>query len=413
MISSKIKVILVIFLTVSFAACADNLTNPGSDTPLEPRELTVAEKQLVEADQAFSYDIFKRTVESEEGENVFISPLSISFALGMALNGAEGETFDAMQNVLNFSDMNLDDINEGYRSLIELLSEIDPEVQFKIANSIWAREGFQVNEDFIDRLETYFDASFSELDFNDPAAKDIINQWVNENTNGLIEKILDGQISEKTVMFLINALFFDGDWMTQFDPEETQKAEFQVETGETTEVDMMEQEGSFAALFSDEVTMIELPYGDSLFSMTVLMPADNTMPVDDFVSDHITAENLDKWRDELQVEEVLLQLPKFDLEYEITFNEILKSMGMEIAFDPSQADFTGIADVRELFISEVKHKAFVSVDEAGTEAAAVTSVAVPSSLPSSVTVDRPFVFIIHERTSGVNLFMGKVKNPNS
>jgi serpin B len=154
-----------------------------------------------------------------------------------------------MQDVLNFKDMSLDDINEGYHSLIELLSTIDPEVQFKIANSIWAREGFQVNEDFIERLETYFDASFSELDFNDPAAKDIINQWVNENTNGLIEKILDGPISEKTVMFLINALFFEGDWMTQFDPEETQKAEFQLETGETTEVDMMKQEGSFAALF--------------------------------------------------------------------------------------------------------------------------------------------------------------------
>ncbi|MGF1671887.1 MAG: serpin family protein, partial [Balneolaceae bacterium] len=224
MMSSKIKAAIVLFLTVLFVTCADNLTDPDLD-PAEPRQLSIAEKQLVEADQVFSYDIFKRTVASEEGENVFISPLSISFALGMALNGAQNETFDAMRDALSFNDMNLDNINEGYRSLIELLSALDPEVQFKIANSIWSREGFQVKEDFIERLETYFDASFRELDFNDPESIDIINKWINENTNELIEKILEEPIPEETVMFLINALFFKGDWMNQFDPEDTVKAD--------------------------------------------------------------------------------------------------------------------------------------------------------------------------------------------
>ncbi|MGF1669205.1 MAG: serpin family protein, partial [Balneolaceae bacterium] len=301
-----------------------------------------------------------------------------------------------------------------YRSLIELLSSIDPEVQFKIANSIWAREGFQVKEDFIERLETYFDASFSELDFNDPESVDIINKWVKEYTNELIEKILEEPIPGDAVMFLINALFFKGDWMNQFDPEDTVTADFHLETGGTTEVDMMKQRGSFAAFFSDEVRMIELPYGDSLFSMSVLMPADNSMPIDDFVSDYITAENIEKWRNELVAGDIPLQFPKFDLEYKITFNEILKSMGMEIAFNPAQSDFTGIANVEDLFISEVKHKAFISVDEEGTEAAAVTSVEFGiASAPPSMIVNRPFVFIIHERTSGVNLFMGKVNNPNN
>jgi len=398
-------------------ACEPNITGSDNGPSGElPRELAPTEMMLIEADRSFSYELFRKTVEYDsDSENLMISPLSISMALSMTLNGAQGQTFEDMRNTLYLADMNMDEINEAFQSLIELLSTVDPEVTFLIANSIWYRDGLPVEEDFLERVKAYYGAEVSGLDFSDPASVDIINDWVRQNTDGLIEEIVE-EIPEDIVMYLINALYYQGDWLRQFDVEDTQKADFNLESGETVEVEMMRQDGLFATYMSNEVQMIELPYGDSLFSMTVMMPADPNMPIDQFIEEKISAESLNTWRSNLSVDnrEATVNLPKFELEYEIEYKDILKAMGMEIAFDEFEADFLGIADVRpqNLYIDHVTHKTFIRVDEEGTEAAAVTSVGmIPTSMPPQMIVDRPFVYIIYERVSGTNLFMGKVKNP--
>jgi len=396
--------------------CDTSITGPDGPTGELPRDLTAAEKLLIEADGSFSYDIFRRTVEWEtEEENMMISPLSISMALAMTLNGAQGDTYDEMQQALYLNGMETDEINEAFRSLTELLVTVDPQVTIRIANSIWYKNGLPVEEDFLDAMREFFDARVEGLDFEDPASVDIINNWVNENTEGLIEEIVK-EIEPQMVMFLINALYFKGDWLRPFDVDDTRKADFYLENGEISEVDMMHQEGRFALYFSDEVRMAEIPYGDSLFTMSILMPADPEMPIGRFVEENVSAASLNNWRSNLSVDsrDITLELPKFEFEYEIEYNEILKAMGMGTAFKKAEANFKGIADVspQNLYIDEVKHKTFIRVDEKGTEAAAVTSVGVGiSSLPPQMIVDRSFVFIIHERESGTNLFMGVVRNP--
>ncbi|MCG2587402.1 serpin family protein [Rhodohalobacter sulfatireducens] len=414
-IRSIILIFPTFFLALLLATCQSDVTGPGEIHGELPRELTASEKQLVEADQSFSYDIFRQTVSYDnEEENLFISPLSISTALAMTLNGAEGETLEQMKEALHLNGMDTGEINEAFQSLIELLVSLDPKVTMKIANSVWHEQSLVVEDDFLQRLEDFYDAEVAGLDFRNSGSVDTINSWVNENTEGKIEKIID-RIPPEMVMYLINAIYFKGDWLSKFDKDETRKADFHLESGETVQVDMMSQKERYAVNFSEEVRMIELPYGDSLFTMSVLMPGDPEMPLNQFIEEEVTKENLVQWRSNLRVSEVPLELPKFEMEYEITYNDILKSMGMEKAFDEGAADFSGIADVspQSLYISEVKHKTFVSVDEEGTEAAAVTSVGVGvTSLPPSMIVNRPFVFIIHERESGTNLFMGKVKDPS-
>jgi len=412
----------LIFLLISVlicSACNSNVTVSDENGPNggeQARGFTASEQKLVDADRNFSYRIFRETVAFDhEEENIMISPLSISMALALALNGAKGETYDKMIETLELSGMDLEEINEAFQSLTELLMTKDPKVTMQVANSIWHREELPVKEDFLDRVESYYGAQIEGLDFSDPAAADRINSWVNESTEGLIPEIVD-EIPDHIVMFLINALYFKGDWLTQFDPDDTRRADFHLETGESSEVDMMRREGRFAMYMSEDVQLVEIPYGDSLFSMTVLMPTDPGMSIDRFLDEKVYAENLDEWRSNLRVDnrKATVELPKFEMEYEIEYSEILKAMGMEVAFDEGRADFNGIADVspQNLFIDQVKHKTFISVDEEGTEAAAVTSVGVGvTSLPPQIRFNRPFVFIIHERESGANLFMGRVKNP--
>lgn len=397
-----------------FLSCGDTIVGVDGPKGELPRDLTVTEKLIIEADRSFSYKLFRKTVAYDDEQNIMISPLSVSMALSMTLNGAEGETFDAMRETMELSGMDLNEINDGYRTLIKLLVEVDPEVKMMVANSIWHDAGFPVKQDFLDRVSEAFGASVEDLDFSDPTSVDRINNWVNSNTEGLIENIID-EIPDDMVMYLINAIYFKGNWLYPFDEEDTRIDDFNLENGETKQIDMMTQSDRFATFFSEQVNMIELPYGDSLFSMTILMPADENQPLDQFILESMTSENLDRWRSNLRTpfQNIPVQLPKFEMEYEIEYNDILKAMGMEIAFDDSRADFSGLTDAtKRLIISEVKHKTFIRVDEKGTEAAAVTSVGImPTSMPQPMIVNRPFVFIIHERESGTNLFMGKVMEP--
>jgi len=374
-----------------------------------PRELKLAEVSLATSSNAFGLKLFKEIVLEEQDKNVFISPLSVSMALGMTYNGAAGTTEEAMRNTLEYGDLIQQEINESYRDLTDMLINLDPNVLFQIANSIWYRLGFQVEREFIDINRTYFDAEVTGLDFSDPNEKTTINNWVNQKTNGKIPEIID-RIERDHVMFLINAIYFKGDWTSQFDPGKTRDDDFYLLDGSKKTVRMMSQKNDFAYYSHQDFQAMDLPYGGQAFSMTIFLP-DADVDIDDFIA-QISDENLSDWIGSFNETKIYLYMPKFKLEYNLTLNDVLKALGMEIAFSGG-ADFTKIHKNGGIWIDEVKHKTFIDVNEEGTEATAATVVSMIRSGPLSVTVNRPFVFMIREKFSNTILFMGKIVEPET
>lgn len=393
----------------TFMACSDDVSAPEQ---VEWRELSSLEKSLVDADNRFGLQIFRQINESEAGENLFISPLSISFALGMTLNGADGETEQAMRRTLELNGLDTQGINESYKSLMNLLNRLDPKVVFTIANSIWYRQGFDVEQSFIDINKTYFNAEVNSIDFSAPSALGTINKWVDDNTNSKITKILTN-IPPDMVMYLINAIYFKGTWTNEFAKNLTSDAQFKKSDGTTAPCKLMQQDRVMPYLQTEKFQAVDLPYGDGDYSMTVILPTEDT-DIDEFIS-NLTIDDWQKWIQHFSEKEGNLQLPKFTLEYEKKLNDILIDMGMAPAFDPNQANFTKINKDGNLVISEVKHKTYVKVDEEGTEAAAVTSVGIALTSVNTnrfyMRVDRAFVFAIRERNSGTILFIGKIEQP--
>jgi serpin B len=410
---ARIPTLIAAALLVGCGSPAD----PQEITRIEalPRELTPAETGLIDAGEEFAFDFLREIVREEDGEaNVFVSPLSASMALGMTLAGAEAATFEAMRTALGLGGLEREEIGAAYRSLIDLLSDLDPAVRMEIGNSVWNREGFALEEAFVSEIERDFLATVEALDFNDPAAADAINAWVRDATDDLIEGIVEPPIDPLTMLFLINAIYFEGQWTEQFDPARTRDGEFHRPDGSVARVPFMwMSDGEFPFAATPGYTAIELPYGGEAFAMTVVVPAEGT-GLDAFV-EALDAGAWDGIVEGLASTKVLVGLPKFSLEYEKSLNEVLAALGMEVAFDEAAADFSRMhrdAVAMGLHISRVKQKAFVEVDEEGTRAAAVTSVEVGvTSAPPTFVADRPFLFAIRERLSGALLFTGLVNDP--
>ncbi len=400
-------VFMSIMIFVSLFMCTRDFSMfPHGDTD---RELTSLEKQLSSSSSEFGFQVFRKILQEQPDSNLFISPLSISMALGMTCNGAEGETKNAMRNTLGYGDLTDEEINTNYASLINLLTNRDDKVQMDIANSIWIRDGFPVQQDFIDINKKYFYAQVDNLNFSSSEAVEIINNWVSQNTNGKIEKIVD-KIDPLTVMYLINAVYFKAFWQYPFDTEQTSEDWFTKQNGDSVFCAFMQQENSFQYIETDQFQAVDLAYGEGSFSMSLLLPKSG-YTVADIISD-LNRNEWDTLTDQYSPVTVILKIPKFTLEYNITLNEVLKSLGMGIAFDEINADFSGINPEYQLYISNVLHKSFIQVDEKGTEAAAATSVEVSlTSIPRTVSFNRPFLFIIRERSSNTVLFMGVIQEP--
>lgn len=404
------KFIVLLCLIALFWQCDKKSVTPAENPS---RELNSMEKKLVAADNQFGFNLFKQISQAEKDKNVFISPLSVSMALGMALNGAAGNTKDAMGATLELADLTVEAVNESYKSLIELLTGLDPKVEFNIANSIWYRSDLSFEKAFIDLNKAYFEAQVAGLNFSSPSASGTINAWVDQNTNGKIKKIVGEAINPLTVMFLINAIYFKGIWTYQFDKKLTQLDSFIVADALKKTCNMMRQSGSFRYFSNKSFQAIDLPYGDKKFSMTIFLPHRGA-DIDSLISE-FNRENWILWMKRFSEQQGDLWLPKFTLEYELVLNAVLKALGMGIAFT-DQADFTKMYKPGGIFISEVKHKSFVKVDEEGTEAAAVTSVEMRlTAVPAGFTmrVDRPFIFVISENHSQSILFMGKIVDPGT
>jgi serpin B len=330
-------------------------------------------------------------------------------ALGMAMTGAAGTTYDEMRTTLGFGAAATEnEIGESYRSLITLLRGLDPGVDFRIANSIWYRSGFPVDAAFLDRGRSWFDARVSALDFGSPTAVPTINDWVGTATAGKIPTILDG-IDDGQVMFLINAIYFKGSWRTRFDPSRTVAAPFHAAGGDQS-ARLMHREGTMRWLRTSDFEAIDLPYGNSAYSMTVVLP--NPGRSVEEVAASLQGSAWSGWMAQFADAEIELALPRFTLAWDRLLIPDLQALGMRAAFVDGGADFSRMSPLgRQLFISLVKQKTFVDVNEEGTEAAAVTNVGISvTSLPlrRPFIVDRPFIFVLRERLSGTILFMGKI-----
>ncbi len=402
-------VLMLGVLALPWTQCAHNPVAPA------PRELTALEKRLVQSDNGFGLKLFRAVNAAEPGENLFVSPLSVSMALGMTLNGASGETQQAMRQTLEFDGMTTEEINQSYRSLIELLTRLDPKVAFQIANSIWYREGFTFEEAFLRTNQTYFDAVVQALNFDDPAAKDVINRWVRDNTNGKIQEIVD-RIDPEMVMFLINAIYFNGTWTFEFDKTLTDNDLFTRPDGSQSQVKMMHLTGDLDYFETAAFQAVDLHYVDGRFTMRILLPR-TSAAVDSLVA-ALDQDNWASWMGRFSTQAVKLDLPRFELEVDVGLKEILRVLGMGIAFEPGLADFSNMyKGPEDLFISKVKHKTYVKVDEEGTEAAAVTSVGIGATSIGEgaieMRVDHPFLFVIREKHSGTILFVGKMVDPPS
>lgn len=396
-------------------ASCNNIEMTGPPEPLTglPRSLSSAEEAVISASNSFAFDLLRTVSADEPGQNVFLSPLSVSMSLGMAMNGAAGRTFDEMRDVLGFGDLSSAEVNTAYHDVIRLLLELDPRVDLGIENSIWYRNGFFVREAFIRSAEQFFGAAVSELDFDSPRAVETINDWVARATGRRIESILD-RIDPDDVMFLVNAVYFKGSWTDRFDLRDTREGSFQSPAGEVRVPMMTGSEKQVRYRISSSYTAVELPYGNGAFQMTIVMPTADT-GIDEFAG---SLDN-DRWIgivSELMEGKVDLTIPRFRLEYGRSLVEPLQTLGMVEPFDGYFADFSRLAESSGLYISDVKHRSFIDVDEEGTEAAAVTVTGisiVSSPVIPTITIDRPFIVAIRERFSGAVLFVGKIADPTA
>lgn len=413
--SSRTKLLVAGLVLASLAACGQRSTEPGGQTPAElqalPRPLSASEQQLIDAGNDFAFSLFHQLGDATPGANVFVSPLSASLALGMTMNGAGGSTFDAMRTTLGLGAIDNGAINGGYHDLIALLESLDPSTQLGIANSIWYRQGLAVNSSFLNATRSAFGAEVQSLDFgNVPATLATVNGWVNTQTHGKISSIL-ASVDPSDVMYLINAIYFKGSWRLRFDSTQTQNALFHAANSGAQTVRLMHKQDTLLYQETPAFQAVDLPYGNGAFRMTILLPTAGTS-IDAFAAS-INRTDWSTWMQGFQSHKIMLELPRFTLAYERMLNDDLTAMGMGIAFDQQRADFSRIASVSpdRLFISLVKQKAFIAVDEMGTEAAAATAVGVSiTALPviPTMRVDRPFVFAIRERLSGTILFLGKI-----
>jgi serine protease inhibitor len=396
----------LLFLVIALGGC----------TLFEPKESLAApveelDQRIVDANNGLGFNLFIELAEAEPGENIFISPSSILTALAMTYNGADGETRAAMEEALSLQGMTMEDVNDAISDLLTILENPDPKVELAVANSLWSRRGVDFKEDFLQRNIDYYKAEISELNFNDPGAADHINQWVREHTRDKIDGIIEPPINPEAILFLINAIYFKGEWSEPFDPEMTRSLPFHPYEGTAAERPVMFRNDHFQYMENNLFQAVNLPYGkNERISMYLFLPAEE-VSLEEFYAEMDPAA-WDRWIDAFGGMEGVLGLPRFQFEYKATLNEALEALGMGIAFDRESADFSAMHPIPpRLYLSEVKHKTFIEVNEEGTEAAAVTSVEVGvTAMPEIFTmiIDRPFFFAIADNLTGTILFMGSV-----
>jgi serpin B len=400
---------LLVLLTTLFAACSREPVIPPV-TNLTPSEKSA---KIIAADNRFGFELLSKVnSDAPNQQNLMISPMSVSLALAMLYNGAEGDTRQQMQDMFHKSGLGADDVNQSYKELVSGLESHDPKVELSMANAIFYRNDFSVKANFISTNQIYYSAEVAGLDFSNPVQSlQTVNGWVNEKTKGKISKIIN-QVSPDDVMYLLNAIYFKGQWTCQFDKGLTANRPFTKSDNSVIQVQTMNIESDFNFYGTDDFQLLEMPYGGGKFSMLIFLP-ETGKTVNDVIA-QLSSDRVNDWISKLTSQKKQVYLPKFEFRFDKSLIETLKALGMTDAFD-GRANLSGISDVAQLVVTEVMHKTYIKVDEAGTEAAAVTGITVgyTSVNPQSniFRVDHPFVFAIREKDTGALLFVGKVMDP--
>ncbi|MEW6127671.1 MAG: serpin family protein [Acidobacteriota bacterium] len=412
--------LIAVFFLVSFStgwllpagSTVEHHRYPHSKNHHAEQKTMNLDPKFMTANRQFGFKLYAELAKHSANKNIFVSPASILFALAMAYNGAEGETAEAMRKAMQLQNFKLEDLNAANQALKKMLETADPKVQMQIANSLWVKQGAHFNPTFATANQTFYNAEARELDFLSPAAAATINRWVNDNTRGKIDKIVD-QIDRDIILFLINAIYFKGQWTKTFDPKNTREENFTLGSGQQKRVPMMTQSGSFEYFENDKFQAITLPYSNRLFEMVIFLPRANTSLADFHKS--LTAENWQSWTTQFRAKEGSISLPRFKSAYEVELKAALGALGMGQAFTDTANFSKMFQPPQSVAISQVKHKAVVEVNEEGTEAAAVTSITMRTTSlgppPFRMVVDHPFFFAIREKQSGAILFMGSIVEP--
>ena len=392
-------------------SCKKQATEPD----LTPKSitLTAAAPQAIESSNGFGIELFRKVAEAD-AQNLMLSPLSASTALTMLLNGCGGDTYAQLQGTLKYpAPMTISDINEAYKSLVGQLLQADPKVKFTLANAIFYRNGFVVKNPFLTAMTSDYSATVEGLDFAAPSALATINKWASDNTAGKIPEVLR-EISADAVMFIMNALYFKGDWSYQFEKSGTQDRTFYPDGGSTVSVTTMNSEVGGKVVSGDNYKAVEMPYGRTNFTMIVIIPSETLGSFYTTLTPGVWNSITSGFDGTEEFGKLIVQMPKFKFSYEKYLNQQLQAMGMVDAFIPIQANLSGISD-QSIFVDFVKQNTFVQVDEEGTEAAAVTTIGINLTSmppqPEQFIIDKPFVFAIRERTTNTLLFIGQVVNP--
>ena len=389
----------------------DNSTK--SDAPAEPIALTAGQVEKASGDNGFAFKIFKE-VSKLNGSNTFFSPLSLNAALGMLYNGASGETRAEMAEALGMTDFTDTEINEYYQKMLQALLKIDPNTDIGIANSIWYRTRLPVKQSFIDVNRNFFEAEVKPLDFNSSDAANVINKWCADKTNNRIKEIIESTSSDD-MMYLINALYFKSKWQFKFDKNQSKQDDFTKIDNQKVKVNMMEQTTTLSYYADQRLQCVEMPCGNQAFGMIVVLPVNET-------DINRLIENLDDvaWQkivDNLWKENVRVKLPRFKIECDFDLKDPVRNVGIQKIFS---GGLENISDL-DLLVSKIKQKTFIEVNEEGAEAAAVTAIGITLGsgtgggvspiVPIQFFVNRPFLYLIKEKSTGVILFIGRMDEP--
>lgn len=415
---TRILIISAIIISILLSSIIYIVFFSSSTVTAQPRAVdTYATNESVEnlsyLINDFSFKLYNQ-IALENTDNIFFSPYSIFVALAMTYEGARNETADEMHNALGFPQN--DTVTLCSFGRIYNLLNINKEYTLNTANALWIKKEYPFLEEYLTFIENYYMGKTTEVDFSNPEkAADLINRWIEKNTGGKIKNLITKEdIHEYLAMILTNAIYFKGDWLNKFDKDLTTNRDFELSNGEITSVPMMalyKSDLKFNYTETNDLQMLELPYKGDKLSMLVLLPKENNISI---VEKMLNRENLSKWIKSMNKTNVEVILPKFKLETEYSLKNYLANMGMINPFTVN-ADFSGITGKKDLFIEKVKHKAFIEVNEEGTEAAAATSVHMALTAIPEYTVfnaDHPFIFLIMHKETGNILFMGRLSKPS-
>ena len=407
-----LSLILICSMAVNLTGCATKVQAADLMEGVQANTVTgkAADDAFAQFQMRLAVELFQSSVLESKDENVLISPLSIQLALAMTANGADGNTKAEMEALLG-GEISLEDLNEYLYSYVNNLPSAE-KYKLQIANSIWFRDDegrLQVEKGFLQKNADYYGAQAYKAVFDDQTLKDI-NNWVKDHTDGMIDSILD-QIDEDAVMYLINALVFDAEWQHVYDKSDVYKGKFTNIGGTEKQVDMMHSEETVYLQDENAIGFMK-PYSGSKYNFAVLLPNEG-VDIYEYIAG-LTGESLMETLSTPQLGMVMATLPKFSYEYELTMNDVLKELGMPSAFIGDTADFSKMAHSSRgnIYIGDVLHKTFISVDELGTKAGAVTKVQMnDESAPMSewvVTLNRPFVYMIIDNETNLPVFIGTV-----